>query len=223
MTTARAAVILAAGASRRMGVAKAELPFSPFRASAHPSGAAASAHAGHPCTFLSRVIDLARVGCEHGPIVVVGRSQGAPPQPTSTPVVQAVNPHPERGMFSSVQVGLRVVSDAAGTPVTTMLFLVDHPLVQPRTVAWLWALVDRAAPAPADDTVLVPVYTGRRGHPVVLSPQAVRCALEAPADARLDRLLERLAVLEVRVGDPGVIRDIDTPERYRRFFGPLQG
>jgi molybdenum cofactor cytidylyltransferase len=218
LSPARAAVVLAAGASRRMGTPKAQLTFS-----RRPDGTVR--------TFLDRILDLALVGCPADALVVVGRPEGL--AGVLPPGARAVaNPDPARGMFSSIRVGLQALAERLAPPAAVMLLLVDHPLVQPRTVARLWAAAEAgsrevagAAGAAGDAAgaagvgAVVPVYAGSSGHPIVLYPELARLALEAPADARLDRLVAQLPVQAVPVADPGVVRDIDTREGYERFFG----
>jgi CTP:molybdopterin cytidylyltransferase MocA len=100
-----AAVILAAGASSRMGRPKA---FLEYRGE----------------TFLARLVRTFRVYCEDVVVVVSG---GAP----VTGARIAVNPDPERGMLSSLQCGFQAlppeVRAVAFTPV-------DHPAIEPNTI-----------------------------------------------------------------------------------------
>src|SRR5271170_1448257 len=96
------AVILAAGESTRMGTDKALLPWPPATPGSPPSG----------LTFLSAAIQ-ALYPFSDKVIVVVGKNEDS-----VTPVVYANgaslvrNPDPDRGQFSSLQVGLHeVLSD----------------------------------------------------------------------------------------------------------------
>lgn len=108
-----AAVILAGGASRRMGTAKALLPF-------------------RGETILDGLIRLYHAFC--GPVIVV---LGHTPDKIRDGIARAgdvqfaVNSDPERGQLSSLQCGLAMApGDALFTPV-------DYPAVQPGTVARL--------------------------------------------------------------------------------------
>jgi len=113
-----------------------------------------------------------------------------------------VNADPERGMFSSIQVGL------AAAPGRVVLVLpADMPFVSAATVA---AVAGRAG---ATGATVVPVHAGRRGHPIAI-PRAVCDALLAlPATTTLkDGLASVTAATEVLdVDDPGVLRDVDVP------------
>jgi CTP:molybdopterin cytidylyltransferase MocA len=105
--SAVAAVILAAGASSRMGSPKA---FLDYRGE----------------TFLGRLTRMLRVYCES--VFVVA---GAPLEAPGTQVV--VNPAPERGMLSSLQCGL-AAAVAAGTKQAVAFTPVDYPAMEESTI-----------------------------------------------------------------------------------------
>jgi len=81
------------------------------------------------------------------------------------------------------------------------------------------ALIDAciARHDPASPRIVVPVYGGRRGHPV-LFPWAL--ADEVPklsANEGLNALLQRHPPLEMSWPDDSALADIDSPEDYRRL------
>jgi molybdenum cofactor cytidylyltransferase len=102
------AVVLAAGASSRMGVPKRSLPVSP-----------------NGPTFLESIL-----GALRDAEVTVVRVVVAPGTPPAAGHV--VNPVPARGMLSSVQCGLRALP--ADTD-AVLVWPVDHPLVTAATIA----------------------------------------------------------------------------------------
>jgi CTP:molybdopterin cytidylyltransferase MocA len=114
-----------------------------------------------------------------------------------------VNPDPDRGMFSSIQLGLAAVD----RHVSRVLVLpADMPFVRPETVSLIASAVEGAT------MPLVPAYHGRSGHPLSipadLLPDVLRCDMRKDLKTALlemDRLPVRIAV-----DDPGVLRDIDT-------------
>jgi molybdenum cofactor cytidylyltransferase len=64
----------------------------------------------------------------------------------------------------------------------------------------------------------VPVYKGRRGHPVIFSKSLFRELAAAPLDQGAKSVVRAHAAetLEVETEDEGITFDIDTPEDYRR-------
>ena len=113
------ALILNAGRSRRMGRPKSALVYDA------------------KTTFFERALHLARVGNkDRFVVVVVGPDSHAIRLPDQD-IVTSVNPMPDRGMFSSVKIGVATVLAAVPELAGLLLFLVDHPLVHEATVAAL--------------------------------------------------------------------------------------
>src|SRR5271167_1915273 len=144
------AVILAAGESTRMGADKALLPWPPAAPGSPPAGQ----------TFLSAAIQALEPFSEKV-IVVAGRNETA-----LAPVVYAhgasliANPEPDRGQFSSLQVGLQqVLSDGRDAAMVT---LVDRPPVKAATLKTLCSAFTEAA---SGVWAVVPEYNGKHGHP----------------------------------------------------------
>lgn len=184
------AVLLAAGASSRMGRPKALLEVG-----------------GR--TFVRRILETLRDGGVGDTVVVVRAGAGAVAREIDAagfgrPIE---NPDPDRGQLSSLIVGLDAV-ERPGVP-GALVTLVDVPLVRPSTVA---ALLDRAAGSAA--SILRAAHGGRHGHPVIFS-RAVFAALRAADPAIGAKAVVRaFDVEDVEVDDPGVLRDVDTPQEY---------
>ena len=185
-----AGLILAGGASRRMGSPKALLRF-------------------HNETFLDRMIRLFALVSD--PVVVV-LGHNAPhiraglESPASA--LFTINPDPERGMLSSLQCGLALVPATA----EAVLFApVDHPHLQPST---LEALASKFLSARAP--VTVPVYAGDHGHPVCISRALVDELLGLPESAMASDVIHRYvgSTCYFDVDDPAVVTDIDDPAAY---------
>jgi len=109
----------------------------------------------------------------------------------------------ERGMFSSVQIGVARVQ-------TTRFFVTlgDMPWIASAAYEALW----EAAVAGAEADAVFPVFGGRRGHPVLFHGR-IREAVAAadPSTASMRLIAERLRAVELPWPDDSVIRDIDTP------------
>jgi CTP:molybdopterin cytidylyltransferase MocA len=195
-----AGIILAAGASSRMGRVKALLP------------------SGDGRTFLARLAaTLADAGAD--PLVVVtgpphSRLIAAAVRDAAFPLVVALNAAPERGQLSSLVAGLDLLAgqDLEGAIVTP----VDYPLVSAATVRRLveaW----RVSGAP----VARPGCGGAHGHPVIFAARLFDELRSADLSLGARAVIARHAagVLDVAVDDPGAFEDIDTPEDYRRLIG----
>jgi molybdenum cofactor cytidylyltransferase len=122
----------------------------------------------------------------------------------------AVNPEPERGMLSTILAGI----EAAGDRESLVVCPADLPALLPSTVRTVLA-----AGAP----LAVPSYRGKRGHPLVISPELIPEVKTLHLDVGLRELLDRHADLLriVEVDDPGAVRDVDTPEEYQALSGRL--
>src|SRR5271165_936 len=152
------AVILSGGASRRMGSPKALL-----------------AYQGRP--FLEHLLEVTvhpRIGVRR---VVLG----AHAEPIAKAVSlrgdeMVVNADWKAGQLSSIQAGIR------GLPAGTdgmILCLIDHPLISAGLVD---ELIGRFYSGQAAAPIVLPVYQGKRGHPVIFSAGVYDELLAAPFD-----------------------------------------
>ncbi len=194
------AVILAAGASTRVGRPKALLPVS---------------RDGE--TFLARLLRTFSEAGSDDLIVVVGAF--------AQPICEAIGRLPvlarvvenrayERGQLSSLVAGLDVV-DRPGVN-AVMVMPVDMPLVNVATVR---AVVEAYHRQP--HAVVRPASGGRHGHPVLFDRELfdeLRTA-DVSVGARAVIAAHRARVLDVPVDDPGAFQDIDTPADYERHVG----
>jgi molybdenum cofactor cytidylyltransferase len=194
-------VILAAGASSRMGTDKALLPW--------PPAAAASGFSGQ--TFLSAAIQSFDPFSEMVIVVAGNNASNLAPVVYAHGAVLVTNPAPERGQFSSLQVGLHEVLNRGRD--AALLTLVDRPPVQPST---LETLTNRFALRPHAIWAVVPEYQGKHGHPFLIGREMMEAFLKAAptANAREVEHLNREHIAYVALEDPTVTLDIDTPEDY---------
>lgn len=128
------------------------------------------------------------------------------------------NPAHTEGMAASLRAGLAALRE----PVDAVLVcLGDMPRVRAEHVD---ALIDAFAEA-GPEVICVPVYEGRRGHPVLFGARyfdALR-ALRGDRGAR-SLLQDHLDdVCEVVVSDDGIHRDIDTSEDLRALQSGVSG
>lgn len=186
-------IVLAAGASRRMGRPKALLPCSP-----------------EGPTFVARILGtLLKAGIVDR--LVVGRADDPALQShvnsLEPPSAFVVNPDPSRGQLSSLLAGL----DAAPDADAVLVWPVDCPLVRADTVSAVLAQAEaRRAP------IARPARGGRHGHPVFFR-RAMFGELRSADPAVGARAVVRARageVLDIEVEDPAIFADIDTPADY---------
>ncbi|MCL6505668.1 MAG: nucleotidyltransferase family protein [Bryobacteraceae bacterium] len=190
-----AALILAAGESRRMGAPKALLEL-----------------AGE--TFVDRLIGVFHAYCS--PVVVVTGHDandveaGVRRSAQARFVRNALYP---LGQLSSLQCGLKALPEGCEGALFTP---VDYPAIQPGTVARLVERFERRAP---HELVVVPRCGGRRGHPVACARALFDEILSLPAEAQARDVIRRHreATAYVDVEDPGILEDADDPAAYERL------
>lgn len=164
----------------------------------------------------SLVASLRAAGVERIALVTAAGDEELQTWARQAGLVAAVNPDPERGMLSSIREGIAALGGAAEMAERGETLLVspaDLPALRPETVIAALRGAERAPLA-------VPVYRGRRGHPLAIAPHLVPEIESLDLDAGLRQLLDRhaAAVLEVEVDDPGAVQDVDTPEDYDRLM-----
>jgi len=192
------AVVLAAGAGRRIGGPKALLPI---------GGTTFVAH-------VARVLDRPGVA---GVLAVIGHGARRVEAEGGLPsgVALVVNPRPDDGMLGSIVAGLEAAAAQGADAV--LLHPVDHPLVAPATV-------DRVVAALlAGAVIAVPSYGGRRGHPGGFARATWTALREAPPDRGARAVLADRPEWLVHVpGDEGCVAGIDTRDDYERRIGRLR-
>ncbi|MEX5631195.1 nucleotidyltransferase family protein [Parafrankia sp. FMc2] len=187
------AAVLAAGSGSRMGTPKAELRIGGAR-------------------LVDRAVEAARdAGCAR--IIAVVRAGTAVPGAECV-----VNPAPERGLRSSLDLALELAADPDPGPPphsspcdAIVLLLVDMPGISGDAIR---AVVAAWRPG----RVAMGRYGDRRGHPIVMAPDLWRAALAlAGPDEGARRFLAAHADLVDAVPVPGDPADLDTPDDLARW------
>lgn len=190
-----AAVILAAGASTRMGRPKALIEWQ-----------------GRP--FFVHCMEVARaVGCD--PVAVVW---GAVPLPQRDGAIHVENPAWRRGPLSSLQTGLRSVLAADVDPSGVFVLTVDRPHVSRET---LLRLIEAHERTPS--VVVQPRFGDISGHPILLPHAVIEAMLNLSPEDNVRSVLGQSSIrdsrIRVPVEDPAVLDNLDTPQDLRRLGG----
>ena len=191
-----AGVILAAGESSRMGSDKALLDWR-----------------GH--SFLEATLELLAPHTQLTIVVAGKNSESLAPIVYAKAGFLVVNPRPELGQFSSLQVGLQEVLNRGRD--AALVALVDRPPCGSSTVERLLGAFAEAHLQ--GKWAVVPEYAGRHGHPIVVGREMIEAFLKAP-DTSSAREVEHALQDRIRylpVEDPLVAANVDTPEDYERL------
>lgn len=186
-----AAILLAAGQSRRMGKPKMLLPWH-----------------GRPL-IVAQAETFLEAGVDDVVIVTGAYRQSLDEALAALPVRRVFNPRFTLDMATSIRAGTAALDEE-----TALFFIMpaDHPRL---TVATVRALLAAAA-GDAAHSVFEPVDGGRRGHPVGVRGSLRGEILGAPPEWTLRDLIRRDPdrCRRVPVNDPGIWQDADTPAEF---------
>jgi len=193
-----AAVILAAGMSRRMGTPKQLLRIG-----------------GRG--LLEHVLENVRRSRVEEIVLVLGFAAEEIQRGLSLAGVKTVlNPAYEAGMGTSLRTGLAALGERTRA---ALVVLADQPFVQPAT---LDRLIGRHARLQAESVfpqIVLPVYKGFRGNPVLLDrsvfPELMSLNGDVGCRAIFGSHLEN--IVKVEVDDPGILLDIDSQEDFEKL------
>jgi len=126
------------------------------------------------------------------------------------------NLEPDRGQFSSLQVGLQEVLNRGRD--SAILTLVDRPAPDLTTISYLRDEFLRRINEGA--WAIVPSFQGKHGHPILLTREMLGEFLDAPANSNAREIRNQHAdrTVYVEVNDPLVAANIDTPEDYEHLL-----
>jgi len=204
-----AAVVLSGGASSRMGSPKALL-----------------AYQGRP--FLEHLLDVT----VHPKIGIRRVVLGAHAEPIAKSIALAadeivINDEWESGQLSSIQAAIRSLpakkglSAKEGLPDGTdglLLCLIDHPLISKSLVNELIEVFYASSCA----KIVLPLYEGRRGHPVIFPATLYQELLQAPADKGARAVVwaqSPAGILEVPTNEEGCVLNLNDPATMHRATG----
>jgi molybdenum cofactor cytidylyltransferase len=188
-----AAIILAAGLSRRMGEPKMLLPWGKI-------------------SVIEHVLSVFIAAGVRDIVVVTGGAQQEVEKVTEPYPVQRVHnsDHASGEMLSSLQCGLRALTDETEA---ALIGLGDQPQVEARTVR---LVCDSFRDHPSG--LVVPSFNMRRGHPWLVARSLWGELLNMQPQASPRDFLNRHAaqIQYVETDTSSILADLDTPQDYRR-------
>ncbi|MFN3741239.1 MAG: NTP transferase domain-containing protein [Anaerolineales bacterium] len=190
-----AAIVLAAGLSRRMGRPKMLLPWG-----------------GQ--TVLGQVLFTLREAGIEQRIVITGAEREQVEEIARREGAECLyNPDYASGeMLSSIQVGLQALESRAEVE-AALICLGDQPQIEIRVVQEVVKAWCETHPP-----LIVPTHAGRRGHPWLVARIYWReiLALRPPATARTFLHAHTPAIHLVPVATDSILKDLDTPQEYEK-------
>jgi molybdenum cofactor cytidylyltransferase len=192
------AMVLAAGRSRRMGVQKLLLPFGSK-------------------TVIAHIVDqLAESAVDEVHVVVGCQGKRVSRELSGRPVSIVNNSNYKSGMLSSIRCGLHVMARQCKA---VLVALGDQPSVTTK-------LIDQMlqAFASTEKQILIPLYRGKRGHPIMFSAAYRDEILTQYDNVGLRGLLyaHKDDIFELPVTASGVLSDMDDPQDYQRELDLLK-
>ncbi|MCP4614496.1 MAG: nucleotidyltransferase family protein [Planctomycetes bacterium] len=192
------AIVLAAGQSRRMGVQKLLLPFGSN-------------------TVITHIVDQLTASSVDEVQVVVGcHGKRVNRELSDRPVSIVNNCNYKSGMLSSVRCGLHAMAEQCRV---VLVALGDQPSVTAKLIDQMLQTF-----ASTEKQILVPLYNGKRGHPVIFSAAYRDDILTHYDNMGLRGLLHahKDDIFELSVAASGVLLDMDYPEDYKRELALLK-
>lgn len=191
-----AAILLAAGQSRRMGAFKPLLPF------------------GNK-TVIQSCIDYLREGGAETIVTVLGHRANDIRESISN-VTIAINADPNSEMGASIAVGIQALPE---TTKAVLIALADHPAIPASVVSKVIEQWQRGA------RVVIPTWQSRGGHPVLVDLTFQNELLNLDATGGLRALFAAHAndVKRLPVDSPFIARDMDTWDDYVALYEEVVG
>lgn len=186
------AIILAAGASTRMNTQKLLLPWKEK-------------------TIVETVVVNACKSVHSNVVVVLGSHYEEIMRQINNPLLKyTINTNYMNGMLSSVICGFRTLPEKAEA---AFICLGDQPQIAPHIfeqIAHAWKESKKG--------IIIPTFSGKRGHPVLIETKYKSEIGQLDPEKGLRLLSQKFAddVFEVECDFAEILRDIDTPEDYKK-------
>jgi molybdenum cofactor cytidylyltransferase len=188
-----AAIILAAGQSKRMGQNKMLLPF------------------GRSTVIESIVTEVTACNLSEVVVVTGHEHEEIAALLANNPVRCVFNSDYDRSeMIVSIQAGLRALSEKIQA---ALIVLGDQPRIQRD-------MVQRIVAAYAPHALIIPSFQNRRAHPILVDRSLWADVLALPSTATLRDFVRSRAdrIRYVEVDSDSVLHDMDTPGDYENLI-----
>lgn len=115
-----------------------------------------------------------------------------------------LNPNYMEGMFSSVKVGLKNVSEEH-------FFLIpgDYPIIKKDTYEKM---------IKSKDNIIIPTYAGRKGHQILINSNYINKIINNSTYKSLRDFIKEYGFTAIELQDQGILMDIDTIEDYEKVL-----
>ncbi len=193
-----AAVVLAAGASTRLGQSKQLAPI-----------------AGRPA--LAYTLGALRASSVHRIVLVLGHNADAVAAALDlTDITVVRNDAYAEGQSTSVLAGVKSLGDDV---VAALMVVGDQPMLSPTVVNAILHAYDQTG-----GPFIVPIYDGEWGNPVLLARATWPLLDNLKGDTGARPVLRKHMDMVLEVPVPGsLLDDIDTPEDYARLRARMEG
>ncbi len=181
------AIIPAAGLSGRMGKPKALLPYDENESFAF---------------HLLKAYDT--IGVK--PLIFVLNDQTDIHLPEKKNIIIIKNKNPEYGRSHSIKLALEQIPEGYAT----FIHNIDNPYAEKDLLKKMIDLLN-------DENYVVPVFKGKGGHPVLLGMNIINFLKNMGEFSNLKDILVKFNRRELIYDDEEILRNINTPEDYRKF------
>ncbi|MFB2971371.1 NTP transferase domain-containing protein [Aerosakkonema sp. BLCC-F183] len=187
-------IILAAGASTRMGTPKQLLPYG-------------------ESTLLSHTIEVALASVCHPIIVVLGAYAAQIRSQINQLTIRIVeNSQWSEGMSSSIRVGIQALDTAIEKPQAVVLCLCDQPLISTQVVNQLIEVYFQTG-----KPIIASEYAGTLGVPVLFERSFFPNLMNLKGAEGAKKVIQKCGDRVLSVPFAEGIVDIDTPEEYQQL------
>ena len=174
-------------------------------------------------TFIEHIIDKLSVVCEK--ITIVTGFNGTDLEREvraaylGNPILKKIdfirNENFDRGMFSSVQAGLKAILPGMSPDDHVMLHLVDQPHIS----EIVYEKLAHEAHCSNHD-ILMPSYNMKAGHPIIIKRNIVEKIIDAPVSDNLRDVLQKFhdKIRYIKISDESVMQDVNTKMEVEKYL-----